>query len=414
MRRLAVVSYHASPLLEPGAGDAGGMTVYVREVAARLARAGIATDIFTRANGAGPRVAHLGTGVRVLQVPAGPFEPLPKEELTRYVGDFVDAVRVAAMSQRISYDVIHSHYWQSGLAGAALADHWGVPLVHSNHTLAKVKNLALAPGDDPEPPERLAGEASVIERADVLVASTDDEWHQLSCLYGAPHDRITTIHPGVDHARFCPGDQAEARRALGLPPDELVVLYVGRIQRLKGIDLALAALEQLTPAVQRPLKLHVVGGASGPGGERELARLQALASELGVEDAVRFLGPRPHGELLLHYRAADVVVVCSHSESFGLAALEAHACGVPVVGTAVGGLSHIVKDGRSGWLVGTRDAAVFAQRLKTLLSDVGLRAAFGTEAAAAARRFSWERTAGELLELYDCLLATRSAEACTC
>jgi D-inositol-3-phosphate glycosyltransferase len=414
MRKLAVISYHASPLVEPGAGDAGGMTVYVREVTARLARASVATDIFTRAKGAGVRICHLTEGVRVIQVPAGPSGPLDKHELRRYVDDFVDGVRSFSVGQRLAYELIHSHYWQSGVAGVALAEAWDVPLIHSHHTLAKVKNRALAPGDHPEPPERLAGEAAVIARADVLVASTEDERAQLCCLYSAAPDRITTIHPGVDHSRFHPGDRGEARHVLGFAPDELIVLYAGRIQRLKGVDLAISALEQLAPALDRPVRLHVVGGASGPGGEHELERLGRLAAGLGVGGAVRFLGPRPHHELPLHYRAADVVVVCSHSESFGLAALEAHACGIPVVGTAVGGLSHIVRDGRSGFLVAQRDPAVFAARLKTLLSDDSLRAAFGAEAVRMARRFSWERAAAELLELYDCLLLTRSAEACTC
>lgn len=414
LKRVAVISYHSSPLIEPGSGDAGGMTVYVRELAETLAERGLATDIFTRADSERPRVVELGPGVRVVSIDAGPPEPVDKEGLSAHLSEFVSGVRAFSTAQRIRYELIHSHYWQSGLAAKALAASWAVPFVHSNHTLGKVKNRALAPGDLPEPLTRLTGETEVMAAADVLIAATDEELGQLACLYGASHDRLKTLHPGVDHELFTPGDLGAARAELGLDPDAAILLFVGRIQPLKGLELAIRSLEQLEPVLGRPVGLVVVGGASGRGGEAEVDRLHDLAVELGVAGLVTWVGPQPHSRLPLYYRAADSVVVCSHSESFGLAALEAHACGTPVVGTAVGGLSHIVTDGGSGFLVETRDAAVFAGRLKTLLSDPELSNAMRARAVQASARFSWDKTADSFLELYECLVREESPEVCTC
>lgn len=413
LKRIAVVAYHSSPLGPPGEGDSGGMTVYVRELAEAFARRGVHTDVYTRATAPGATVTTLTPGVRVVSIEAGPPGPLPKEQLASHLGVFTDGVRAFALAQRLRYDVVHSHYWQSGLAAIPLARGWGAPLVHSHHTLGKVKNRYLAPGDEPEPASRLEGEARVIAAADVLVANTDDEWNQLACLYSASHDNLKTLPPGVDHDLFSPGPQGEARAALRLG-DEAVMLYAGRIQRLKGIELAIRAAEQLRPALDRPLRFLIAGGASGPAGAIEVARLRALVDELDLRDVVTFVGPVPHEELPVYYRAADVLVVCSHSESFGLAALEAHACGTPVVGTPVGGLSYVVADERSGFLVDTRDPAVFAAPLKTLLSDAHLRARFGSAAVASAASFSWDRTAASLQELYECLVREQSPEACTC
>lgn len=411
-RRAAILSYHSSPLLEPGAGDSGGMTIFVRALTRALAQQGVETDIYTRSTGSYDRITQLSEGVRVISIDAGPRRPLAKEDLATYIEPFAAGIRVFAAREQLAYDVIHSHYWHSGLAATSLAEAWRVPLVHSNHTLGRVKNRFLAPGDAPEPEIRLVGERKVINGADVLVASTDEEWEQLACLYSAPHDRIKTIHPGVNHEMFAPGDVDDARRKLGLD-DRLTILYAGRIQRLKGLELAIRAVEQLVPALGRPVSFLIVGGASGPGGD-EVVRLTGLVNELGLQDVVRFLGPQPHARLPHFYRAADALVVCSHSESFGLAALEAHASGTPVVATPVGGLSHIVADGESGFLVDTRDASIFAGRLKTLLSDDDLRASFRAKAVERARTFSWESTADELHSLYDCLVEERLPEACTC
>lgn len=412
--RVAVLSYHSSPLDEPGSGDAGGMTVYVRHLADALARTGTSTDIFTRATGDLRAPVMLSPEVRVVPIVAGPDGVVPKERLQEHISEFTAGIRAFATAQRIRYDLLHSHYWQSGLAGMSLRDAWGVPLVHSPHTLGRVKNRSLAPGDSPEPALRIAGEDAIKAGADVVIASTDDELEQLGCLYGVSHDRLKTLHPGVDHRVFRPLDRSDARRRLDLSDDEAVMLYVGRIQPLKGIDLAISALEELVPVLDRRVRLVVAGGASGRNGDREVARLRAFADELGVLDNVVFAGPQPHDRLPLFYSAADVVTVCSYSESFGFAALEAHACGAPVVGTAVGGLSHVVRDGRSGFLVETRDPSIFAARLKTLLSDDDLRRAFAAEAGASAAAFSWERTAEAFLELYECLVRTEDPELCTC
>ena len=412
-RRAAILAYHSSPLLEPGAGDSGGMTIFVRELTGALSRRGLCTDVYTRATGIGDRVTQLSDDVRVIAIDAGPPGSLTKEELPAYIEDFATGIRAFAAGQRISYDIVHSHYWHSGVAGTILADAWRVPLVHSHHTLGLVKNRYLAPGDSPEPETRLAGERKVIEGSDVLVASTDEEWEQLSCLYGAQHDRLKTVHPGVDHEVFTPGDMDAARRELGLD-DRLTALYVGRIQPLKGLELAIRSVEQLVPALDRRVSLWIVGGASGSGGDEEVARLKRLVVDLHLEDVVRFLGPQPHSRLPSFYRAADALVVCSHSESFGLAALEAHACGTPVVATPVGGLAHIVADGESGFLVDTREPATFAGRLKTLLADDDLRSSFSVAAARRAQSFSWENTADELHSLYDCLIQEMLPELCTC
>lgn len=412
--RIAVLSYHSSPLDEPGSGDAGGMTVYVRHLADALARTGTSTDIFTRAIGDLRTPVTLSPGVRVVPIAAGPEGNVPKERLQEHIAEFTAGIRAFATSQRIVYDLLHSHYWQSGLAGVSLKETWGVPLVHSPHTLGRVKNRSLAPGDSPEPALRIAGEDAIKAGADVVIASTDDELEQLGCLYGVSHDRLKTLPPGVDHRVFRPRERDASRRELGLGEDDAVMLYVGRIQPLKGIDLAISALEELVPALDRRVVLVVVGGASGHNGDSEVARLNVLASDLGVADNIVFAGPQPHDRLPLYYSAADVVTVCSYSESFGFAALEAHACGAPVVGTAVGGLSHVVRDGRSGFLVECRDPSIFAARLKTLLSDDDLLRDFSGEATVSAAAFSWERTADAFLELYECLVRTEDPELCTC
>lgn len=413
MKRLAVIAYHSSPLIEPGVGDAGGMTVYIREVARILAKLGMRTDVFTRSTTGVVEVTDIFPAVRVIAIPAGPTGPVPKDGLVGYVSAFADGIATFATKERLDYELIHSHYWQSGLAGTELAERWDVPLVHSNHTLAKVKNTFLPPGDSPESAMRLEGESKVIGSADILIASTDEEWQHLSCLYGASHDRIKTIYPGVDHGLFSPGSKEQARSELGLG-DEAVLAFVGRIQPLKGLDLAVRALEQLVPALDRDVKLLVVGGASGPQGDTGSRSLLLLAEELGISEHVRFDGPQPHERTPIYYRAADAVLVCSFSESFGLSALEAHACGIPVVGTDVGGLRHIVRDEGSGFLIGSRDPSEFAARLKTLLSDPELHASFSSSALEMSASFTWDGTGRQLADLYECLITERSPELCTC
>lgn len=407
--RICVIAYHSSPLMEPGSGDAGGMTVYVRALAASLADQGIATDVFTRAAEGNPAITEIQPGVRVISIAAGPRAVLPKERLRHHIAEFADGMRAFAISQRMGYDLIHSHYWQSGLAGKALAGRWGIPLVHSNHTLGRVKNKWLAPGDAPEPAVRVAGEHEVIDAAEVLVASTAEEWRQLAELYGAPPERLKILYPGVDHDLFSPGDRGDARRLLGLPEGRLL-LAVGRIQPLKGLDLAIESLARLDAS----FSLAIVGGASGMNGGGELDRLGALARDLGVEDRIVWAGAQPHRMLPVYYRAADALLVCSHSESFGLAALEAQSCGIPVIGTKVGGLPDLVGDGSSGILVADRDPDAMASEISSLFERPARSAAFGAAARQRALRFSWKTMAEDFLDLYECLIREDSPEVCTC
>ncbi len=411
-RRVAVVSVHTSPLDQPGAGDAGGMNVYVVEVSRRLAARGIAVDVFTRATSSDlPPVVEMSPGVTVRHVSAGPFEGLGKEELPAQLCAFTAGVlREEAQHEPGHYDVVHSHYWLSGQVGWLARDRWRVPLIHTAHTLAKVKNAALADGDRPEPRLRVIGEEQVVAEADRLVANTADEARQLVEHYGADPRRTLVVPPGVDLDRFTPGDRAAARRALGVPADAVVLAFVGRIQPLKAPDLLLAAAARMLaddPALRARLQVHVIGAPSGSGLEAP-RQLEELAASLGIADLVRFLPPQAPDRLALHYRAADVAVVPSHSESFGLVALEAQACGTPVVAAAVGGLPTAVRDGVSGVLVGSRDPAAYAAAVRAVLARRPLLAAGARRHAAA---FSWDRTADALVDAYASAAAEMTAAA---
>ncbi|TQS40750.1 D-inositol-3-phosphate glycosyltransferase [Cryptosporangium phraense] len=411
-RRVATITLHTSPLDQPGTGDAGGMNVYVAEVSRRLAAAGVEIEIFTRATSSDlPPVVEMAPGVLVRHVPAGPYEGLPRDELPGQLCAFSGAVLEAEAHQEPGwYDLVHSHYWLSGQVGSLARMRWGVPLVHSAHTLAKVKNAALAAGDRPEPAGRVLGEEQVVADSDLLVANTPAEAGQLVDLYGADPARVTTVSPGVDLGRFQPGDRRVARRRFGLPEDGTVLLFVGRIQPLKAPDILVRAAADLVaadPALRRSLTVVVCGGASG-NGMGEPAALRRLASVLGVSDLVRFLKPLPPDELGQLYRAADVTVVPSHNESFGLVAVEAQACGTPVVAAAVGGLPTAVADGRSGILVPSHDPADYATVLRRLIAEPRYRAALGRGGVRHAARFSWQHTADGLLDGYRAAMRSRS------
>lgn len=400
-RRVATLSVHTSPLDQPGAGDAGGMNVYIVEVSRRLAERGVEVDVFTRATSSDlPPVVEMAPGVTVRHVSAGPFEGLGKEELPGQLCAFTAAVlREEALHEEGHYDLVHSHYWLSGQVGWLARDRWSVPLIHTAHTLAKVKNEALADGDRPEPRSRVIGEEQVVAEADRLVANTDEEARQLVRHYDADPARTLVIPPGVDLDRFAPGDRTAARRAVGVPGDALVLLFVGRIQPLKAPDVLLHAAARLLaddPALRTRLRVHVVGAPSGSG----LAaphQLEKLAVTLGIADVVRFFPPQPPDRLAEHYRAADVAVVPSHNESFGLVALEAQACGTPVVAAAVGGLRTAVRDGVSGVLVAGHDPADYAAAVRAVLAR---RELLSVGARRHAARFSWDRTADSLVAAY--------------
>lgn len=403
-RRVAMLSVHTSPLDQPGTGDAGGLNVYVVEVARRLAERGVEVEVFTRATASGqPPVAQLAPGVSVRHVPAGPYGPLDKSELPGEVCALAAGVlRAEAARDSRWYDLVHSHYWVSGQVGVLTAQRWDVPLVHSMHTLAKVKNLALADGDDPEPLIRVSGEQQVVAASDRLVANTDDEARQLVSLYGADPAAVVTVHPGVDLGVFAAGDAQAARRRLGLRPDASVVLFAGRVQPLKGPDVLLHAVARLLesdPGLRGRLVVPVVGGLSGTGCTRPRG-LQLLARCLGIADTVRFEPPVVQGALADWYRAADVTVVPSHSESFGLVALESQACGTPVVAASVGGLRTVVADGVTGRLVEGHRPADWAAVLGELLRAPSLRETLGRRAVVHARSFGWDTTAGRLLDAY--------------
>jgi D-inositol-3-phosphate glycosyltransferase len=403
-RRIATISLHTSPLDQPGTGDAGGLNVYVVEVSKRLADRGVEVEIFTRAvcRDTPPAVA-LAPGVLVRNVVAGPFEELDKNALPGQICPFTfEVLRTEAAHAPGRYDLLHAHYWLSGQVAAVAKERWGVPLIQSMHTLGKVKNLALAAGDCAEPAARIRGEAEVMAAADRLVANTDTEARQLVELYGANPWRVETVSPGVDLSMFRPGPAAAARRRLGLPANAVVLVFAGRIQPLKGPDIVLHAAAELLrsrPALAARLVVVIVGGPSGsevgaPG------RLDGLAASLGIADRVRLEPPCPQRELADWYRAATVVLVPSHSESFGLVALEAQACGTPVIAAAVGGLRTAVRDGYSGVLVDGHDPVVWARVLEGLIDSPGQLAELSLGARAHASAFDWPATADRLIDVY--------------
>ncbi len=413
LRRVAMISLHTSPLEQPGSGDAGGMNVYVTELAKRLAGRGIEVDIFTRSTSSQlPTEVELAPGVAVRHLVAGPFEGLTKAELPGQLCVFArEVLRSEAAYDAGRYDLVHSHYWLSGQVGALARDRWGVPLVHSMHTMAKVKNASLARDDTPEPAVRLIGEEQVVAAADILIANTDEEAKDLVNCYDADPARIEVVHPGVDLEAFGPVPMAWARQRLGLPKDAEVLLFVGRIQPLKAPDVLLRATADLLarePGRRERLVVAIVGGPSGTGLERRHG-LGSLAESLGIADLVRFVPPVSRSELVDWYAAASLVCVPSYNESFGLVAVEAQAVGTPVVAAAVGGLTTVVRDGRSGLLVPGHEPADFADAFRQILDAPALRDELSRGARSHARQFSWVRTADGTLAAYDrarCMMRT--------
>lgn len=405
--RVAVVSLHTSPLDQPGTGDSGGMNVFIRAAAERLATLGVAVDVFTRCRGGDPpEITDLGGGSRLVRIPAGPCAPVPKEELPRYLPAFLGGVLARQRSEGLAYDLVHSHYWLSGWVGRSTKAIWGVPLVASFHTLGKVKNYSLAVGEAPEPFARLSGEERVIGDADRLVAATPAEAAQLVGLYRADPERIRVIPPGVDPTLFHPRSRGRASARIHLSGARLL-LFVGRLQPHKGPDIAVRTLAEAIarePDATRDVVLAIVGGPSGSGHGAEAARLMELAAALGVGERVVLFPPQPQARLGDFYAAAEVVLVPSRSESFGLVALEAQACGTPVVAAAVGGLRHVVDDGRTGYLVEGHDPSDHADRVLSILRDRAAARQMGDAGVARSVRFSWDATAGQMLGVYRELL----------
>ena len=403
--RIATVMVHTSPLDQPGIGDAGGMNIYVLESAQRMAAMGVSVDIFTRRTDASqPDIVEISPGVRVRHFECG-HGSLTKEQLPAHIhGLSKEFLRIVKSE---NYDVIHSHYWLSGKVAMPAAKELGIPLIHTMHTMARVKNLNLAEGESPEPMIRVQGETQVVAAADALIANTDAEGASLVSLYDACPDKVHVVTPGVDLYNFTPGEgRSHAREIVGLPQDALVVSFVGRIQPHKGPEVLIRATSELvkhSPILRHKLVVNVMGGASGANTE-EVDRLKELSSWLGIDDVVRFEPPVARKDLAQWYRAADLVVVPSYSESFGLVALEAQACGTPVVATAVGGLRTAVADGISGVLVDGHDPKAWSSVIVRLLQEPQRRVLLSMGAIEHASHFGWDATARGTLDIYDLVI----------
>jgi D-inositol-3-phosphate glycosyltransferase len=409
-RRIASLMLHTSPLEQAGIGDAGGMNVYVVESAKRIAASGVDVDIFTRANRSGlPEVVEIADGVNVRHLEAGPYDGISKDELPSQICALMSSfMHQEARLPMGYYDLLHSHYWISGQLGWLISERLGTPLVHTMHTMAKVKNLSLAEGEKPEPQVRAIGEEQVVGASAALIANTTAEAASLVSLYDACPDRVFVVPPGVDLTTYkVNGGKSAARKKLKIGEDKLMLAFVGRIQPHKGPEVLIRAVAEMlnhSPALRSRLKTVIIGGASG-NGSQEPERLKALTVFLGVSDVIEFLPPVPHEELSDWYRASDLVCVPSYSESFGLVALEAQACGTPVVATAVGGLRTAVADGISGSLVDGHNPRAWSAVISRLLMEPERRLILGMGAIEHASHFGWDTTARGMLDVYDRVLS---------
>jgi len=400
--RIAMLSVHTCPLAVLGGKETGGMNVYVRELSRELGRMGVEVDIFTRSqNEAIPRVVDMADSVRVVHLAAGPEAPLPRERVHDHLDEFVDGIEGWRIARGIDYDLVHAHYWLSGVVGLTLRERWGVPMLQMFHTLGDLKNRVARRPADLEPAVRLAEEARVIATAERLVAASVAERAYLVRHAGADPERIAVVPCGVDTELFSPGDAASARAALQLPGDPLI-LYVGRLAPIKGLETLLDAIA-LSARRGRPVRLLVVGGDADEPRDGHEAGLRARITSLGIGDLVSFAGPQRQESLRTHYVAADVTVLPSHYESFGMVALEAMACGSPVVASRVGGLTTTVRDGVTGFLVPEGDVSALADRLETLLGDPDLRWRLGREGVRWAGQHRWPCVAEAICREYALL-----------
>ena len=410
--RIATLMVHTSPLDQAGVGDAGGMNVYVVESAKKMAAAGVEVDIFTRANKENlPESIEIADGVNVKHLVAGPFEGLSKEELPSQLGALTSAfMQHQNQLPNHYYQLLHSHYWISGQLGWMVSEATSIPLIHTMHTTAKVKNLNLAVGEKPEPHTRAIGEEQVVKAATGLIANTDAEAASLVSLYEACPDRVFVVAPGVDLQTFSPADgKAAARNRLNIAPDAIMLTFVGRVQPHKGPDVLLKAAAEMvmhTPHLRAKLAVVVIGGASGS--VNELEKIKSLARFLKIEDVTHFIEPVSREVLPDWYRASDLVCVPSYSESFGLVALEAQACGTPVVATAIGGLRTAVSDGISGSLVDGHDPKAWSAVISRLIMEPQRRLLLGMNAVEHASHFGWEATARKTLDVYDWALSKKA------
>jgi D-inositol-3-phosphate glycosyltransferase len=398
---------HTSPTASLGQDGNGGLNVYVREVSTAFSERGIATDIFTRKQSPDdPEIESLAPLSRVIYLPAG--RSLDKYSLYNEVPGFAAGIRAFAEKEQVRYDLLYSHYWLSGEVACLLRPEMAAGWAHIAHTLGLVKNRTLASGARPEPPLRIRVEGEIAQQADLLIASTGDEADDLVNCYKAHPELVYVVAPGIDLATFQPLDRAEARRKIGYGPGRLL-LFVGRLERLKGVEIAIRALALLLDRDHEDLRLIVLGEDSRDGDESEMERLKAVASSLNVRDRVDFLGSVAHHELPYFYAAADALVMPSYSESFGLVALEAQACGRPVVASGVSGLRSVVRDEVSGYLIDGHDPAIYAERIGRLLADPELAQQMGRRGRLLAQRFSWTRTADRLEGLFENVIESAHA-----
>ena len=409
MLRIAMISYHTCPLATLGGKDTGGMNVYVRELTRQLGQMGIHVDVFTRSQDDHvPHVLHeLGYGNRVVHVPAGPEHPVPKQELADYVPQFVEGVKHFACEKGIKYDVIHSHYWMSGIAAGALSEAWGgTPIVHMFHTLGEMKNRIARTEAEREGEYRIEGEKQVLRRVDRVIVATIAELTQLRFLYRANASKLVVIPPGVDVSHFYPIPADEAKLYVGLKPEDRMVLFVGRIEPLKGVDTLIQAMSSLQLQERQRVHLAIIGGdpaASPREMSGEMARLQKLCDDLSVGQTVVFLGKRDQDKLPYYYSAAELVVMPSHYESFGMVALEAMACGTPVIASEVGGLAYLVKDGETGFTIPDQEPDMLCEKISWLLNDHDLHAAMSQRAVEYAQAYAWEKIARQIVAVYESL-----------
>ena len=412
--RVAMLSYHTCPLAILGGKDTGGMNVYVREISRELGRRGIGVDVYTRSQDEHvPHVSHdLGYGNRVVHVPAGPEVPLPKDELAEHIPTFVENIIDFTEKKGFEYDLIHSHYWMSGIAARDLQAAWNVPVVHMFHTLGLMKQRIAQSPHEAEGDYRLDGEQEVLRIADRIVAATIAEKAQLQWLYQAKTEKIAVIPPGVDTCHFYPIPADEAKEYIGISPEDRMLLFVGRIEPLKGIDTLIQAMGLIAgngDAADHQLCLTIIGGDPHVSREEmtdEMSRLQTLSSENGLDEFVAFLGRRSQETLPYYYSAAEAVIMPSHYESFGMVALEAMACGTPVVASQVGGLAFLVQDGETGYHINVGDMDALSERLTTLLQDQALHQKLSRQAAEFAQNYSWGKIARRMIDLYQDVLAT--------